>query len=142
MKYSVIYEVDVPSTRSIVPLFPRNRSPWEQTEDDGQYDESYRGGEWEKGKHRKLCGILTQRQFDSFVEKFELTAENVETMGSLGALGFGVGWAPAIAFNSCLGSGISAYVTPIPEDGDGCTNNEEGWQKVRREIIEKYGRVH
>jgi hypothetical protein len=129
VRFSVIYSVDVPKNMSIIPHMPCNRKPWNRTERDDQ-----------ECKHRKLCALLTQRQFDRFVDDLGLQADETETMGSLGAPGFGVGWSPAISFTSG-GQDIycNAYVTPIPDDEEGYTNDEEGWKKVRSDILERYG---
>jgi hypothetical protein len=37
----------------------------------------------------KWCAILNREQFDNFIERCGLTAEDVQTMGSIGAPGFG-----------------------------------------------------
>ena len=99
MLFSVIYSVDVPQGISIKPYTPPQVGRlWTRTEGDEQYEYSYLEGRWEKGKHRKWAALLTRKQFDAFVEKLGLVAEDVQTMGSLGAPGFGFGWAPAISF--------------------------------------------
>ena len=79
------------------------------------------------------------QQFDAFVSKLGLHAESTETMGSLGAPGFGFGWSPAISFTSNDQDAItSAYVTPLPETtkegGD-----ERDWQRVRDAVLSVYG---
>jgi len=86
-----------------------------------------------------IVAILDRDQFDDFVKNCGLHAEDVQTLGSLGAPGFGVGWAPAISFISDDPVAIqSAYVTPLPEvrrehgrDGD--------WDRVRRAVLGVYG---
>ncbi len=135
MLFSVIYSADCPRTESIARFRPpRVRKLWEQTEGDNQYD--YGEGDWEKGKHRKWCGTLTKDQFREFVQAVGLFAENVETMGSVGAPGSGCGWAPAISFS---GSGdqraiLNAYVTPIPEvKKEGLDKRD--WRRVRRAVL-------
>lgn len=139
MLFSVIYSVDVPSDETIDDFNPPSLGLWDQTEDDDQYEYDYLEGVWENGSHRKWCAILTRQQFTEFVEHCGLTAEDVETMGSLGAPGFGYGWAPAIAFNSDDPCAIqSAYVTPIPEvEREEC--GEHDWQRVRSAVLAVYG---
>lgn len=114
--FSVIYSVDVPagvSVREFAP--PQVGRLWSMTET-GESEYSYLKGPWEKGKDRKWTAFLTRRQFDAFVEKVGLYAESTETMGSLGAPGFGFGWSPAISFSADHQDAIvNAYVTPIPE---------------------------
>ena len=139
MLFSVIFSVDVPSNVSIKPYTPPQRSLWTMTEGDEQFEYSYLEGRWERGKHRKWAALLTRKQFDSFVEKLGLVAEGVQTMGSLGAPGFGFGWSPAVSFNADDEDALlSAYVTPIPEvEKD--SFNERDWQRVRAAIISVYG---
>jgi hypothetical protein len=145
--YSVIYSFDIPSDQSVARWRPpERRKLWQMTEGDDQHnylcecpeDQSCDCG-WRRSKHREYCGILTQEQFDAFVEDLCLHAEDVETMGSLGAPGFGYGCAPAISFNYDASEGIAnAYVTPCPLEGDEFWSTEEAWKKVRRQVIEQY----
>ena len=82
--------------------------------------------------HRKYCGILTQEEFDKFIESTGLVAEDVETMGSL-TLEFG--HLPAISFNAgydALGY-VNAYVSPLPQN-----KKELDWENVRKVFTEKY----
>ena len=139
MQFSVIYSVDCPNDENISNFAPPDLDLWDQTEDDEQYELDYLEGSWEGGHHRKWAAILNREQFDEFVEHCGLTAEDIETMGSLGALGFGVGWAPAISFDGHDCSALqNAYVTPIPEvkrqDFD-----ESDWGRVRDAVLAVYG---
>ena len=96
MQFSVIYSVDTPQGVSIRDYAPPQVSRlWNLTEGDEQYEYSYLEGRWEKGKHRQWVALLTRKQFDAFVSKLGLYAESTETLGSLGAPGFGFGWSPA-----------------------------------------------
>jgi len=138
--FSVIYSADVPSGVSIRDYAPpQARRLWQQTES-GPSEYSYLEGRWSRGKHRKWAALLDREQFDDFVSKLGLYAESTETMGSLGAPGFGFGWSPAVSFTSDDEDAIlSAYVTPLPEvrrpGGD-----EQDWQRVRRAVLSVYGR--
>jgi len=141
MQFSIIYSVDVPADEDVLDFAPPQTDElWDETEDDDQYEYDYLEGSWEHGHHRKWAAILNREQFNEFVEHCGLCAEDVETMGSIGAPGFGFGWAPAISFTSDDPDAIqSAYVTPIPEvrkshcdDGD--------WERVRDAVISVYGR--
>jgi hypothetical protein len=151
MLFSVIYSVDVPSDTSIRRFNPpaqQLRRLWQLTEGDGQYDYDYLEGCWTKGKHRKWCALLTRKQFDEFVQHCGLAAEDVQTLGSLGAPGFGYGLSPAISFIGDSPNAIqSAYVTPIPR----CKTlkdfetkspkrpyGEVDWERVRRVVIAAY----
>jgi hypothetical protein len=139
MLFSVIYSVDVPSNVSLKPYTPPRRSLWTRTEGEEQYEYGYLEGRWEKGKHRKWTALLTRDQFDAFVEKLGLVAEDVQTMGSLGAPGFGFGWAPAISFNGDDQDAIlNAYVTPIPEARKE-SYDERDWRRVREAVLNVYG---
>ena len=116
MQFSVIYSVDVPSDVDISDFAPPDLDLWDETEDDDQYEYGYLGGCWENGHHRKWCAVLDREQFNEFIERCGLQAEDLQTMGSLGAPGFGFGWAPAISFTADDPDAIqSAYVTPLPE---------------------------
>lgn len=112
MHYSIIYSVDVPRGVNMRPYVPPDcRKLWEETEGDRNRD--YLGDEWERGHHRKWVAILDQQQFEEFVVHCELIGESTETMGSIGAPGYGLGWAPAISFRGDAPDAIqSAYVTP------------------------------
>jgi hypothetical protein len=110
-------------------------------------------GTW-KCKHRKWCALLTRHQFDAWLDKVQLYAEDVETAGSLGAPGFGFGRAPAISFFDVRGGGrygydgqaiLSAYVTPIPiakkpADLDSLDRqfSEEDWRRTRAAMLRLY----
>lgn len=153
MLFSVIYSFDCPRNVSVNRFMPSQRKLFTQTEGDSCYEYDYlaEGDEknpWFNGKHRKLCAILTRKQFEQFLSDTGLVSEDVETMGSLGAPGFGLGWAPAISFNgdSLYESVIqNAYVTPIPmakkvkdlETYD-YELTERDWQRVRDVIVKKY----
>jgi hypothetical protein len=141
MLFSVIYSADCPRSESIVRFRPpKARRLWDMTEDDRQYEYSYLEGEWEKGKHRKWCAMLTKAQFSEFVRATGLVAESTETLGSIGAPGFGFGWSPAISFRdeTCDQAILSAYVTPIPEvrkeHGD-----DNDWRRIRRAMLSVFG---
>ncbi|HEX6986383.1 MAG TPA: hypothetical protein VF170_13455, partial [Planctomycetaceae bacterium] len=100
---------------------------------------AYLEGAWENGRHGKWAALLTREQFDEFVEATGLYAENTETMGSLGAPGFGWGWAPAVSFVSDDPDAIqSAYVTPIPETTR-ARSDERDWERVRGAVLAVYG---
>jgi hypothetical protein len=139
MLFSVIYSVDVPEYQNISRFAPPNLDLWDETEDDDQYEYGYLEGEWENGSHRKWCAVLEREQFNEFVDHCGLFAERTETMGSIGAPGFGYGWAPAISFRSDDPDAIqNAYVTPIPEvERELC--DEQDWQRVRGAVLAVYG---
>jgi hypothetical protein len=139
MQFSVIYSADCSADDDINDFAPPDLDLWDQTEGDEQYGYGYLEGCWENGHHRKWCAILTREQFTEFVEHCGLSAEDVETMGSLGAPGFGYGWAPAISFTSEDPDAIqSAYVTPLPElRRSSC--EEHNWNRVRDAVLAVYG---
>jgi hypothetical protein len=140
MRFSIIYGVDVPEGSRIADFAPPGvEELWDETEDDAQYEYGYLEGRWQGGHHRKWCAMLTRRQFEQFVECCGLIAESTETLGSLGAPGFGYGWAPAISFRGDDPSAIqSAYVTPIPETSKSQCD-ERDWERVRRAMITVFG---
>ena len=140
MKFSVIYSADVPSDVDVLNYAPPNATVlWGETEGDESYEYDYLKGSWEGGHHRKWCAILDREQFDEFIEHCGLFAEDVQTLGSLGAPGFGFGLAPAVSFRSDNENVIqSAYVTPIPKvNKQQC--DERDWRRVRSAVIGMYG---
>jgi hypothetical protein len=146
MKFSVIYSADVPGRRGGIRRYapPEVNKLWTETEGDGQYEYGYLEGRWKRGRHRKWCAVLTREQFDAFIAHCELVADTVETMGSLGAPGFGYGWAPAISFTGEHEDAIvNAYVTPVPEverrSGNGERDEERDWTRVRKAVLSVYG---
>jgi hypothetical protein len=140
MLFSIIYSVDVPEGVELADYAPPDvEELWEETEGDTSYEYSYLEGEWENGSHRKWAAILDREQFEQFVERCELTADSTPTMGSLGAPGFGFGWAPAVAFEGTGHEAIqSAYVTPLPETRrDSC--DERDWERVSKAVLAVFG---
>jgi hypothetical protein len=140
MLFSVIYSVDVPEDVDALDFAPPHvETLWKKTEGDDQYDYSYLEDRWTTGMHRKWCAVLTREQFDEFVAECGLRADDCETMGSIGAPGFGYGWAPAISFNGDHQDSIqSAYVTPIPEV-ERTEFHEGDWDRVRDAVLAVYG---
>ncbi len=139
MQFSVIYSADCPADEDISRFAPPDLDLWDETEDDDQYEYGYLEGCWEEGHHRKWVAVLNREQFDEFVQQCGLQAEDVQTMGSLGAPGCGFGLAPAISFTSVDPDAIqSAYVTPLPEvSKESC--DEGDWDRVRSAVLAVYG---
>ena len=132
-KYFVIYSIDCPKDTRIRRLQPRNLKQWTMTEGDDHYQYSYLEGTWRNGKHRKYFHEgLSYPAFEKFVSDCQLTAEDVETMGSLSHHGH----LPAISFSGDDDDAITnAYVTPyIPNE----TLDEESWNELRTELIEHF----
>lgn len=140
MQFSIIYSVDTPADIDADIFSPPNWTEnWEQTEGDEQFEYSYLEGRWEGGHHRKWSAILNRQAFDEFIAKCGLRAEDVETMGSIGAPGMGIGWAPAISFVSDDPDAIqSAYVTPLPKTRK-VDLDERDWERVRDALLAIYG---
>ena len=140
MQFSIIYSVDCPEGENIDLYAPPHVDElWDQTEDDEQYEYGYLAGCWTNGSHRKWATILNREQFDEFIKCCGLQAESTETMGSLGAPGFGIGWAPAISFTSDDPDAIqSAYVTPLPEV-EKESFDERDWQRIKSAVLTVYG---
>jgi hypothetical protein len=139
MLFSVIYCIDTPADVDILGYAPpRVEELWDATEDDGQYEFSYLEGRWENGHHRKWVAVLTRDQFDEFVRDCSLIAEDVQTLGSLGAPGCGLGWSPAISFRSDDADAIqAAHVTPLPETKK-VRFDERDWERVRSAVLAVY----
>jgi hypothetical protein len=139
MQFSVIYSADTPADVDILSYAPpRAAELWDETEGDGQYEYSYLEGRWEDGHHRKWVAVLGRQEFDEFVSRRGLTAEDVQTLGSLGTPGCGIGWAPAIYFRSDDPDAIqSAYVTPLPQVGKDHFDDRD-WRRVRSAVLAVY----
>jgi hypothetical protein len=140
MLFSVFYSADVPAGGRIRDYEPAQAgSLWTKT-GSGPTEYAYLEGRWEQGRHGQWSALLNRRQFDEFVDALGLYAEDVQTMGSLGAPGFGFGWSPAISFTSDDPDAIlNAYVTPIPE----CRKqrfDDRDWERLRRVVLSIYGR--
>lgn len=146
MNYSVIYSFDLPNDMSVTECNPprtltRRKMVLSEGDDAREYD--YLGGVWERCKHRKWVGVLSQKDFDVLVAQTNLRFEDVETMGSIGAPGFGFQHVPAFSFKvddeyygACIGG---AYVTPIPESDEEMAKMEQlGWDGVKANLKEKY----
>jgi len=117
-EFSIIYGIDTASRQSLEPYTPPDYAKlrWSCTER-GPTEFDYLGGSWRHGRHRKHCNILNFEQFCDFLDHVGLVVEQCHTMGSLGAPGFGISWAPAVPFRGDDESAIqSAYVTPIPPE--------------------------
>ena len=145
MKFSVIYEFECGMDDSVSRYTFKTRS-FDLTERyDGEPSE-WCSDLWNgKCKHRKYAGILNRNQFDEFVRQTEVWADDVETLGSIGAPGFGYGVAPAISFSNNDPDVIqSAYITPIPsvEPKQEITpeRSERIWYRVRNAVLSVYGR--
>ena len=82
---------------------------------------------------------MFEQQFDQFIDRCNLTAETTETLGSIGAPGFGHGWSPAISFR-CDSPDVfrDAYVTPMPEVRKK-NGTEQDWRRVRGAVLAMYG---
>lgn len=147
MLFSTIYSVDTDGETNIHPFYPPDRRLWDQTEGDSGYEYDYladHGGDesYRNGHHRKYCAILNREQFHHFISELELVAQDVQTMGSLGAPGFGFGCTPAISFDYEYGSygdpiNCNAYVTPFSPQWTKETAPD--WEELRRAIIDVYG---
>jgi hypothetical protein len=136
--FSVIYSIDGPR-RELSLYIPENKPRiWKKTEDSSSEMGPPRW--W----HKKYGGILTPEQFENFVDTQGLYAEDVETMGSIGAPGYGFGWAPAISFMSENDIYQNAYVTPNINETEGkrlekIFGKEKMWDAIREYLIGKYG---
>lgn len=154
MLFSTIYSIDVSSKDSVEERYPPGVEPgkeydhevWECTES-GETQYAYLEGAWKDGQHRKFSALLTREEFEAFLRGAGLCASWTETGGSIGAPGFDIYHAPAIAFDSDYNDAIiGAYVTPIPTvhtreqfmEREGLGLGEDAWNRVRKVVIETY----
>ena len=118
-EFSIVYSLDVPKGVNLSEYMPPDfqKFKWVCTES-GKSEYEYLEGRWHHGsRHRKYCSILNFEQFCNFLEHCGLRVEKCHTCGTLGAPGFGFGWAPAVSFIADNDNAIQgAYVTPIPPE--------------------------
>lgn len=96
------------------------------------------GGFWAQCRDVTASGILDREDFFRFVDSFDLIAEDVETLGSLGGPANPCGLAPDIVMELesqlCI---ASVRVTPLPERGE---YSEKNWERVRAAFLSIFGR--
>lgn len=124
MRFSIIYSFDIEMHENVVDHKPpHDRKLWELTE---AYNEDGR-------KHRKYASVLTKEQFLEFKEFLDLRFD-CETMGMIGAPGFGISWMPALSFRrESPNLGDFAYVCPVPNE----TNPIWGKPELVSKYVEK-----
>lgn len=150
MLFSVIYDADCSVDENIRELAPPRCRAWQQTERGESEYEHLWGSEklkdpWKaseaKGKHRKWCGLLTRKQFDRFIQHIQIYPSRAMG-GSLGAPGFGFGFAPAIVFADEGRSNVvvDAFVTPVPKriHKRGKAPDEQDWNRIHRAMLAVY----
>jgi len=142
MQFSIIYEADIPMRLSVKTVQPPFIKRWRLTEQGDGEPSDWCSELWDgKVKHRKWCAILDKDQTLEFCRTTGVYPESTETMGSLGALGFGFGWAPAIAFTNDDSDSIqNAYVTPMPckRNGEPIRANgdtERDWKRIKSAVL-------
>jgi len=142
MKFSIIYSFDISKEQSVEDFHPPHRRKlWDITEDQPEDDDS---------KHRKLIAVLDRKQFEEFIDHVCIHYEEIDTMGSIGAVG---PWpfyhlVPAFSFHDYdRGCYIGAYVTPYPDflekEGRPCSEeihiwSEANWNRMKRAMKELY----
>jgi hypothetical protein len=93
--------------------------------------------------------MLNRQEFDEFIDKVDLHADRTQTLGSIGAPGFGYRRTPAISFENgrsgeSVDAWLSAYVTPVPDFTPKHRGNDPDWEKncwdrIKAAILEVYG---
>jgi len=148
MHFSVIYDVEVAQHQSIVPFRPHRSDLWTLTEHNLYIS---RATEDDTTKQRKWVALLTRKQFEAWLERmpYYFTPDSIETCGSLGAPGLGMGLSPAISWSApdlCYefpnALYCEAYVTPIPDICNWPNDkrfDERNWQRIRHAILHYYG---
>lgn len=132
--FSVIYSFDIPGDMSVNSCKPPKPHLWDMTESGPSEFEM--DTPW---KHRKYCAILTKDEFKEFMRHCDLETDSTETMGSIGAPGFGFGWAPAISCNyNGSDAYANAYVTPVPNkrmDREDYQDYDRDFERVKRAML-------
>src|SRR3990167_3734779 len=135
MLFSIIFSIDCPRNDSIKHYQPDKkilrRLELTECNDVDDYEDVF----GKLHKHRKYIGILTKEEFDNFIYYTGLTADNVDTMGSLGTLTpngdicFGI--QPAISFDSYhTNAVVNCYVTPYPKVFNKKQYNERDFERI------------
>lgn len=149
LMFSVIYSFDTPPGVSVKRFRPpHHRRPWELTEK-GLSDEYSPGygvrGAAARGKHRKYAAVLTKAEFEEFIRHLMLAPE-CETMGMIGAPGFGFSATPAYCFqggDEYAGVSLTAYVFPFDPawvEAEECPFDMTGfWERTVKWLHEAYG---
>lgn len=121
-RWSVIYSADwSPRDLVVEAMWPpdqrvrvdgKPKRIWQMTENN-KSEIAFGADNEEPWTHRKWCALLSHSHFVQFLYHTDLAAEDVATMGSIGAPGQGLGCVPAFSF-SCRGDSYeqNAYVTP------------------------------
>lgn len=109
MQFSVIYDFQIPKCCAIADYAPPHaRKLWDLTEKDCDCETGF--------KQRKYGAVLNKKDFLEFLRARYFSSCINETMGMVGAPGFGFGWAPAFGLDLEDSAGWgSCYVCPIPE---------------------------
>lgn len=146
MRFFVVFSVDC--AHGIDNWDPNTETTkWDLTENEkSEYDCFETLGEDEEpeegGFHRKYIADLSREEFDAFVNRMGLHAEAIETMGTLGPMG----WTPAISFDSDETNVIlNAYVTPFPDKVPVSSfwtdeRQNRAWERIKRAVVSVYGR--
>jgi hypothetical protein len=137
MKFYVIYSFDILADMSVKALQPINVKAWELTETDDSYD--YLGPEYENGKHRKYCRLMSKEAFVRFIEDQCLYMNDIDTLGSLTEYGH----LPAFSFDSEPDErwiiNQNAYVTPLPDIKSNKVMNEKNWKLLKKALLNLFG---
>lgn len=146
LEFYVIFSVDVnmddyhitnPGYYAALPIELRGLMDLTENEDEDEY------GIFDAAIHRKWVGELTEDLMDLLINRFDLYAQDVETMGSL--TGFGI--LPAISFASPVYDNFTpqvadneyianAYVTPFINTA---MLGDEHWDEIRQLVFDAWG---
>jgi hypothetical protein len=99
MQFGVIHTVMVPAGESVSDYYPWR---WSKTKKLWNLTEMGREpiGDGEKWHQRKWCALLTEEQFNEYVDRCSMFAESTPTMGAIGGPANPYGWAPAVSFRA------------------------------------------
>jgi hypothetical protein len=143
MRFGIVYSLDVGADTNLREFAPSRKQMhlFRVTEDNSR--ESVASDILPK--HRKYASkrLLTQQEFEDFVDHTGLFAEDTETMGILGAPWSEVAFhCPAISFtNDDPHAWQSAYVIPVPERSlppKSEERTERVWKLVKKAVVNKF----
>lgn len=149
--FSVLITIDGPDGVAPGAYLPRRslrralRGDWRRDSDDLEY--AYVGEAWARGWSWQGAGVLTRSQTEALIDDCGLSADDTQTMGTLGGPLNPLGWAPDINFTSDDPETIlSCRITPFFGDRRDDAADEERavrkWERLRNAVIRhwEYGR--
>lgn len=139
LSFSVIYSIDADENVKLSDYYPypNIRRKLVKTEGNESYDLGYLGGAWKKGKHIKLAGVLTEKEFSDFRNSTPLRYDGEG--GAIGAPGTGYGASTGFAFTDDNEYDAVLHAIAVPLiSGTKVTPTDAMWRRIRNYAMRKY----